>query len=183
MRAFLLILGLLFCSWPVIAHKPLETTQPATKEQPIIVHAHQQSWVAYNRLTGSNDVDYYLLPEVQKGEAIDVTLLIPVFERLVEYKPVLVLLGPGLLVENAGLSRKTIDAFLEIASDKGVVINGHPCPAVVSEVMSWINILIRACSVDRPFSREKPLNKQIPAVLIQAFVPERQLPRCVLPFV
>ena len=67
-------------------------------------------------------MDYYLLAAVQKGDPIDVSLLIPVIDRLADFRPVLALLGPELPVETAGLPQETIDAFLKIAPDEGVII-------------------------------------------------------------
>lgn len=122
MRILLAILALTCCLAPVFAHKPLDTSQPATKEEPIVIRAHQSSWVAYNRLTGSKDVDYYLLSAVQKGDPIDATLLIPVIDRLADFQPVLALLGPGLQLETGGLPEETIAVYIKITPPEGGVI-------------------------------------------------------------
>lgn len=122
MRTLLMFLLLVSIYSSALAHKPLDTSQPATKDQPIVIREHQSSWVAYNRLTGSEDVDYYLLSAVQKGDLIDTTLLVPVIDRLANFRPVLALLGPGLPIKTAGLTQETIKDFLKIAPNEGVVV-------------------------------------------------------------
>ena len=122
MRILLVILAFVCCSLPVLAHKPLDTSRPATKEEPIVIREHQSSWVAYNRLAGNKDVDFYLLPMVQKGDPLDATILIPVIDRLANFQPVLALLGPGLPVDTGGLLEQTIADFIKITPDEGGVI-------------------------------------------------------------
>lgn len=120
-RILLAILAVACSSSAVLAHKPLDTSQPATKEEPIVIRDHQSSWVAYNRLAGSKDVDYYLLPAVKEGDPIDALLLIPVIDRLAEFRPVLALLGPGLPLATGGIPEETIADYIKITPPEGGV--------------------------------------------------------------
>lgn len=122
MKTLLFILALTCWPLPAVAHKPLDTAQPATREQPVVIRAHQKSWAAYNRLAGGKDVDYYLLADVQNGDPIDATLLVPVIDRLAGFYPALALLGPGLPVVTGGLAEETLASFLQIAPGEGVVV-------------------------------------------------------------
>lgn len=122
MKPLLLILALAYWSLPAAAHKPLDTSAPATRERPVVIRDHQKSWAVYHRLAGSQDVDYYLLAVVQKGDPIDATLLVPAIDRLVDFHPVLALLGPGLPVQTAGLPEEILVSFLQIAPGEGVIV-------------------------------------------------------------
>lgn len=122
MRTLLFILVFTCCSLTADAHKPLDTAEPATKAQPIVIRAPQKSWVAYNRLSGNKDLDYYLLAEVRKGDPIDATLLVPAIDRLADFHPSLALLGPGLPVETGSLSEEILDTFLQIDPAEGVMV-------------------------------------------------------------
>lgn len=119
---FLLILILIIFSRETYAHKPIDTSGPATRNAPIMIRKHQISWAAYNSLQDEKDVDYYKLSSVKKGERIYASIYIPRIERLKDFNPVLGLIGPGLEMELAGLTRDQIDELLEIYPEEGVIL-------------------------------------------------------------
>ncbi len=77
----------------VKAHRPLDTTGPATRENPIFITNHQVSWAAYNQLSPEGVVHYYRFL-AHKNETIYASMLIPYLKRLKEFNPVIALIIP-----------------------------------------------------------------------------------------
>ena len=113
---------LTFFSLTTYAHKPIDTSKPATRKDPIVIEDHQISWVAYNQLTDIDDVDYYKLDSVKEGEEIYLSMLVPKFERLRDFDPVIALIGPELPNELSNFSKEEIEEILDIYDNEGVVI-------------------------------------------------------------
>ncbi|MBM7558086.1 hypothetical protein [Halanaerobacter jeridensis] len=107
-----------------LAHRPLDTDGPATREEPIVVSNHKLSWAAYNRLTKPNDADYYLF-QAQQGDKIYASLLVPEIDRLKGFNPDLALIGPGLDSDYAGLSPTEVAAKLNFRTDEGAIIKQY----------------------------------------------------------
>ena len=107
-----------------LAHRPLDTDGPATREEPIIVSNHKLSWAAYNQLTTPNDVDYYRF-QAQQGDKIYASLLVPEIERLKEFNPDLALIGPSLNSDYAELSRTEVVDKLNFGPEEGVIIKQY----------------------------------------------------------
>jgi len=105
----------------VLAHIPLDTSGPASKEEPIFVEDHQISWAAYNQLNRPEDVDYYSF-NVNQGEEIYFSMVIPVIERYKNFKPDIALIGSGLDSEYAGYDSNYINSRLKLESDENVII-------------------------------------------------------------
>ncbi|MGM0410542.1 MAG: hypothetical protein ACQEQF_07225 [Bacillota bacterium] len=113
---------LTFFSLTAFAHKPIDTSKPATRNDPIVIKDHQISWVAYNKLTDIDDVDYYKLESVKQGEEIYLSMLVPKIERLEDFDPVIALIGPGLPNDLSNFSEEEIKEILDIYDNEGVVI-------------------------------------------------------------
>lgn len=124
MKSYLVFLFLLLLSLNAFAHKPIDTSNPATRSDPIVIKDHQLSWVAYNKLERANDVDYYMLSSVKKGEKIYAEILIPKINRLKDFDPVIAVVGPGLKSDMDGLKNEIIEdkELLDIIKGEGVVI-------------------------------------------------------------
>jgi len=113
---------LTFFSLTAYAHKPIDTSKPATRNNPIVITDHQISWVAYNELTDIDDVDYYKLDSVKEGEEIYLSMLVPKIERLEDFDPVIALIGLELPNDLSNFSEEEIKEILEIYDNEGVVI-------------------------------------------------------------
>lgn len=122
MRRFLLLVFTLSLSINVYGHKPLDTSKSATRDNPILIKNHKISCVAYNKLTTEDDVDYYKLSSVKKGELIYASILVPRIDRLDTYEPVIGIIGPDLNVDWNGLNKEKIEGLLEIDDNEGVII-------------------------------------------------------------
>ncbi len=87
---------LICCSLPALAHKPASiggifpTADEALRMENIDV-----SQVVYSPLTAT-DPQLWLTLEATAGTVLDVSLGVPVLDRLAEYRPNLAVLGPGL---------------------------------------------------------------------------------------
>ena len=111
-----------FLSLNTYAHKPIDTSKPATRNDPIVIENHQISWVAYNKLTNIDDVDYYKLDSVKEGEEIYVSMLVPKIERLKDFDPIIAVIGPGLTNDLNNFSEEEIKEILDIYDNEGVVL-------------------------------------------------------------
>jgi hypothetical protein len=107
-----------------LAHRPLDTDGPATREEPIIVSNHKISWAAYNQLTTTNDADYYRF-QAQQGDEIYASLLVPEIDRLKNFNPDLALIGPRLNSDYSGLSKTEIADKLNFRPDEGIIIEQY----------------------------------------------------------
>jgi hypothetical protein len=105
----------------VLAHVPLDTSAPATKENPILVEDHQISWAAYNQLDKAGDVDYYSF-KAEQGEEIYFSMVIPVIDRYKNFKPAVALIGPALENDYAGYDPNYINSLLKLDSDENIII-------------------------------------------------------------
>ena len=119
-----LIIITLLKSYSTEAHRPLNTEGPNTRINPIVIDDHKISWAAYNTLDGQNDVDYYQF-EVEKGDNIYASIVIPVIERYKNFTPDFALIGPNLENDYAGLKKDEINAKLEIQSGEGVIVKRY----------------------------------------------------------
>jgi len=105
----------------VLAHVPLNTSAPATKENPIFVEDHQISWAAYNQLETAGDVDFYSF-KVEQGEVIYFSMVIPVIDRYKNFMPDLALIGPRLENDYAGYDMNYINSLLKLESGENIII-------------------------------------------------------------
>ncbi len=110
------ILLMLLAPDAVHAHKPLQTSAPATRSHPIVVSDHQVSRAAYTQLTRPREVDYYRFT-ARTGEEIFSSMLIPRLKRLHGFSPTFALIGPGLPNKTAGIP---VEDFLDIKDDEGI---------------------------------------------------------------
>ncbi len=104
-----------------LAHVPLDTSVPATKEKPIFVEDHQISWAAYNQLETAGDVDFYSF-KAEQGEEIYFSMVIPVIDRYKNFRPDLALIGPSLENDYAGYDDNYINSSLKLESDENIII-------------------------------------------------------------
>ncbi len=104
------------------AHKPVDTTGPATRENPIEIKEHRVSWAAYNELKIPGEVHFYRLDGVKKGEKIYLSLLVPQLERLESFFPLIALLGPGLETDFNGLEEEFIPEILRPEVGEGLIV-------------------------------------------------------------
>ena len=124
-RIFIIIIILILINnRSVDAHIPLETDLPGTREEPVFVEDHEISWVSYNKLTESKDVNYYRF-EAEQGEEIYASMMIPILERLEDFTPDFALIGPGLRIDYDGISQRDVEEKLEIRKGEGVIISGY----------------------------------------------------------
>ncbi|MFW9847002.1 MAG: hypothetical protein ACFFD6_09655 [Candidatus Thorarchaeota archaeon] len=109
-----LLLPLLLLPQPTTAHIPIggagETLDTATW-----VDDPTKSWVAYTELDDAGEAQYFRF-NITAGTRIDLRLGIPMEAADTSFRPVLVLMGPGL----ANLS--TAPSFLEIPEGAGVMV-------------------------------------------------------------
>ncbi|PXV62939.1 hypothetical protein C8C78_12715 [Halanaerobium congolense] len=54
----IILIFILIIKTTALAHIPLDTSDSATKAEPIFVEDHQISWAAYNQLDNADNVDY-----------------------------------------------------------------------------------------------------------------------------
>jgi len=118
---FIIIIIILSLKTTALAHIPLDTSAPASKEEPIFVEDHQISWAAYNQLEKAGDVDYYQF-KVEQGEVIYFSMVIPVIDRFKDFKPDLALIGPALENNYAGFDPDYINSILKLDSDENIII-------------------------------------------------------------
>ncbi|HLV08706.1 MAG TPA: hypothetical protein VKY40_00710 [Halanaerobiales bacterium] len=117
-----LIIFIISLSFDVAAHRPIEITGSATSDNPVVIKDHRISQVAYTKLSGKRDVDYYLLSSVKKGEKIYTQLLIPQIDRLKYFEPEIAIIGPKLNTETDGINKVVIKELLEIENQQGIII-------------------------------------------------------------
>ncbi len=122
MKFFLVVFLLFVLPLNAYAHRPIDTSNAATREDPIVIEDHKISWAAYNKLTNVNDVDYYRLTSVKKGESIFASMLVPKIERLKSFDPVIAVIGPGLGKETDDIKEETIKNLLVIDKGEGFII-------------------------------------------------------------
>ncbi len=119
---FLLGFFIILISANAQAHKPIDTSGPATKVNPIVITEHRVSWAAYNEFLAPGEVHYYRLEGVKSGEKIHLSLLVPYLERLKDYFPVIALMGPGLEEDFSGLDPEKILELLKPGEGEGVIV-------------------------------------------------------------
>src|SRR6056297_2110078 len=132
MNRFLIYLFIVVCVLSIIilkgyiteAHRPLNTEGSNTRENPIFINDHKISWAAYNTLEGPNDVDYYKF-EVEKGDGIYASIVIPVIDGFENFNPEFALIGPDLTSDYDGLNQNEIKDRLEIKSGEGVIVKKY----------------------------------------------------------
>ncbi len=112
----------LFLSLNAGAHKPVDTSGPATRDEPIVITEHLTSWAAYNELKKPGEVHYYRLEGVKRGEKIHLSLLVPQLERFEDFFPVIALLGPGMENDLDGLDEEIVQIMLRPKEGEGVII-------------------------------------------------------------
>lgn len=105
----------------VLAHVPLDTSGPASKEEPIFIEDHQISWAAYNQLNRPEDVDYYSF-NANQGEEIYFSMVIPVIDRYQNFKPDVALIGSGIENDYAGYARNYIKSRLKPEPEENLII-------------------------------------------------------------
>ncbi|MBS3811727.1 MAG: hypothetical protein KGY44_07725 [Halanaerobiales bacterium] len=115
----LMILMIVIITSPILAHKPVKVSAPASREQPIWIEDHKISWAAYNQLEKENEIHYYSF-NVKKNEEIYISLTIPMLERLKDFNPTIALIGPGL----SDNSHET-DVNLNVKKDESVIIKRY----------------------------------------------------------
>lgn len=117
----IILILILIIKSTALAHIPLDTSISATKAEPIFVKDHQISWAAYNQLDNAGDVDYYSF-QVEQGEEIYFSMVIPEIERYQNFRPDLALIGPGLENNYAGYDKNYINSFLKLDPDEKIII-------------------------------------------------------------
>lgn len=120
---FLLVsIFLILISANAQAHKPVDTSGPATKENPIVITEHKVSWAAYNEFLTPGEIHFYRLEGVNIGEKIHLSLLVPYLERLEDFFPVIGLMGPGLENDFAGLDGEFVLDLLNPAGEERIIL-------------------------------------------------------------
>ncbi|MFP4021661.1 MAG: hypothetical protein ACLFUK_08650 [Halanaerobium sp.] len=118
---FILLFLILGLKTAVLAHVPLDTSVPASKEEPIFVEDHQISWAAYNQLENAGDVDYYSF-KAEQGEEIYFSMVIPEIDRYQNFKPDVALIGPNLENDYTGYDPNYITSSLKLEADEKIII-------------------------------------------------------------
>lgn len=121
----IITLLVLIFTFNVYAHKPIDTSGEATKNNPIVIKNHQTSWVAYNLLTEAYDVDYYKLLSVNEGEKISISILIPQIKRLIDFKPIIAVIGPDLGIDYDGLAKNNIKNLITLTNKEGIIVKQY----------------------------------------------------------
>jgi len=119
---FLFIFFIILISLNAEAHKPIDTSGPATRENPIVISEHRVSWAAYNEFLTPGEVHFYRLEDVKSGEKIHLSLLVPYLERLKDFFPVIALMGPGLERDFAGLDQEEVLELLKPQEGEGIIL-------------------------------------------------------------
>ena len=120
----LIMIFILIYSGSVLANRPLDTKEYTSRADPIKVKDPQISWVAYTSLTEEDEVDYYQL-SVGKGEQIYASMSIPQLDRLINYDPVIALIGPQLDDHLSGFNKNDIYELLDIKTGEGVIVKRY----------------------------------------------------------
>lgn len=119
---YLLVMILILLFSPIaLAHRPLYTSGPASREKPIRVEDHQISWAAYNILSREKEVDYYSF-RVKGGEKIYAEMLIPKIEKLKDFYPLIVLIGPELDSNN---QNPEIIKLIDLKADEDFIVKEY----------------------------------------------------------
>ncbi len=125
-QVIIVIIMLIFTlTFNVYAHKPLDTSGEASRDDPIVIKNHQISWVAYNQLTEPFDIDYYKLLSVEEGERIYLSVLVPHVKRLRDYEPTIAVIGPGLSIDYDGLDRRNIQNLITLTDKQGIIVKQY----------------------------------------------------------
>ena len=103
------------------AHRPLDTSGPASRSQPIVVPDHKISWAAYSQLTYPGEVDYYRFT-AKKGDRISGSMLIPKLDRLKNFSPAFALIGPQL---HPAPEDKDYQQILDTKGDEDVLVAAY----------------------------------------------------------
>ncbi len=119
---FLVSIFFILISSNAQAHKPVDTSGPATKVNPIVITEHRVSWAAYNEFLTPGEVHFYRLEGVNRGEKIHLSLLVPYLERLKDFFPVIALMGSGLENDFAGLDQEAVLELLNPSPEEGVIL-------------------------------------------------------------
>lgn len=121
---WMVLFTLFILSYSIEAHKPIDTSGIATRDNPIVVQDHCVSWAAYNELEEAGTVHFYKLADVQIGEKIYLDLLIPDIQRLQDFYPVLALIGPNMERDWGGLEEELL-SMLEIEENEGIIVQPY----------------------------------------------------------
>jgi len=119
--AIIVLIGLLTID--ASAHVPIAPEPGETLETAVEIWNPTKSWVVYSDLHEGAEPHYFRF-EVEQGERIRLTLMIPVSQDPAEFRPVMALMGPSLASEGVAPS------YLETPESGGVVIveSGTPHP-------------------------------------------------------
>ena len=123
-RVIVILLVVTF-TFNVYAHKPIDTSGEASRNDPIVIKNHQISWVAYNKLIEEFDVDYYKLLSVNQGERIYLSLLIPQIKRLKDFEPSIAVIGPSLGKDYDGLDKNSIQNLITLTNKDGIIVKQY----------------------------------------------------------
>ncbi|MHA2602466.1 MAG: hypothetical protein AM324_010085 [Candidatus Thorarchaeota archaeon SMTZ1-83] len=107
----------------VSAHVPVAPEPGETLDTAVEIMNPTKSWVVYSDLHEGEEPHYFRF-QMEQGERIHLTLMIPISQDPSEFRPVMALMGPGLLDEGVAPS------YLETPDFGGVIIveSGTPHP-------------------------------------------------------
>ncbi|MFX1265574.1 MAG: hypothetical protein ACFFH0_09365, partial [Promethearchaeota archaeon] len=119
--ASIALIGLLTNS--VSAHVPVAPEPGETLDTAVELVNPTKSWVVYSDLHEGEEPHYFRF-QIEQEERIRLTLMIPISQDPLEFRPVMALMGPGLA--NEGVAPD----YLETPESGGVVIveSGTPHP-------------------------------------------------------
>lgn len=117
----IILVSILILKTNVMAHVPLDTSGPATRQEPIFIENHQISWAAYNQIEESGQIDYYSF-KANKGEEIYFSMAIPVIDRYKNFKPDVALIGPGFEDDYTGFDNSSINSRFKLESEENIII-------------------------------------------------------------
>ncbi len=105
------------------AHVPVAPEPGETLDTAVEILNPTKSWVVYSDLHEGEEPHYFRF-QIEQGERIRLTLMIPISQDPSQFHPVMALMGPGLLNEGS------VPSYLETPESGGVVIveSGMPHP-------------------------------------------------------
>jgi hypothetical protein len=99
--ACLLVLAILSCPQPLLAHRPIFTEDAATSPDTAIKIADPAiSQVVYREIM-ENSPQVWLRFQVEKDFKLFIQIGVPVIDRLKDFRPAMVVIGPGLPTQDA----------------------------------------------------------------------------------
>lgn len=110
-----IILTIVLVTYDVQGHVPQTPDPGESLETAVEIEDPTKSWVIYNELHEAAEPQYYHF-DMEQGQRIRLTLMIPINHGSMNFRPMLVLMGPGLI------NQSTHPEYLEVPEDAGIML-------------------------------------------------------------